>query len=323
MKLRSEKEIIASWGSCDKDPVISICCITFNHESYIEDALKGFLNQITDFPIEILVHDDASKDSTAQIIQDYQRKYPNLIKPILQVENQFSKGLLMNESFNFPRARGEYIAFCEGDDYWTDPKKLQMQKSFLEKNLDYSFCFHKVSELDATVQFDAYSAYTKLSKTTVYSKDVILNHYIPTLSLVFRKKSLDEFLPHLKGGFVSGDIFIEVLLSSRGKGFFFKSEMGVYRHHDGGLTKGKKDAAKVIRSAKSYILLYDALLLLMPNSSKAYLKIMKVQRAYLPLIRLGFIRRDLVLLFKYAAIATAESPFWFYYAMKRKVKGYL
>jgi len=107
------------------DPIVSICCITYNHEKYIRDAIEGFLMQKTLFPIEILIHGDASTDKTADIIKEYEVKYPDIIKPIYQTENQFSKGVSISATYQFPRARGKYIAICEGDDYWTDPHKLQ------------------------------------------------------------------------------------------------------------------------------------------------------------------------------------------------------
>ena len=108
-------------------PLVSISCITYNHEKYIRDCLDGFMMQKTDFPFEILIHDDASTDRTADIIREYEKNFPNIIKPIYQTENQFSKGLMIGETFNFPRAQGDYIAICEGDDYWNSPDKLQKQ----------------------------------------------------------------------------------------------------------------------------------------------------------------------------------------------------
>ena len=122
-------------------PIVSICCITYNHENYIRDAIEGFLMQKTTFPIEIIIHDDASTDKTAEIVKSYAEKHPDLILPILQAENQYSKGIPIS-TYAYPKARGKYIAFCEGDDYWTDPYKLQKQVDFLESNPDCSWCFH-------------------------------------------------------------------------------------------------------------------------------------------------------------------------------------
>lgn len=121
-----------------EEPLVSICCITFNHEKYIRDCIEGFLMQNTKFPIEIIVHDDASTDGTAKIIKEYADKNSGLFSIILQNENQHSKGGgSIYARFVFPRACGKYIALCEGDDYWTDPYKLQKQVDFLEENPEY------------------------------------------------------------------------------------------------------------------------------------------------------------------------------------------
>lgn len=121
--------------------LVSIHCITYNHEKYISDAIDSFLMQKTDFKYEILIHDDASTDRTAEIILEYEKAYPNLIKPIYQTENQYSRGIPF-EDFNFNRAEGKYIAFCEGDDFWTDPYKLQKQVDYMESHPECSLCVH-------------------------------------------------------------------------------------------------------------------------------------------------------------------------------------
>ncbi len=118
--------------------LVSICCLSYNHEAYIRECLIGFMMQKTSFQIEILIHDDASTDKTANIIKEYAAAYPEIIKPIYQKENQYSRRKSVSATYQFPRALGKYIAFCEGDDYWTDPYKLQKQVDFLEKNTDYA-----------------------------------------------------------------------------------------------------------------------------------------------------------------------------------------
>lgn len=124
------------WGE-DIVPLVSIDCTTYNHENFIRDAIEGFLMQKTTFPVEILIHDDASTDKTASIVREYEEKYPHLIKPIYQTENQYSKRDGSIGRIQRGRARGKYVALCEGDDYWTDPLKLQKQVDFLENNKDY------------------------------------------------------------------------------------------------------------------------------------------------------------------------------------------
>jgi glycosyltransferase involved in cell wall biosynthesis len=123
------------------DPLVSILITSYNHEKYIRQAIEGCLMQQTSFPYEIIIHDDASTDSSAQIIQEYADKYPELIIPILQKENQYSKAVRIMATLMVPIARGKYIAFCEGDDYWTDPKKLEKQITIMEKDPLISLCF--------------------------------------------------------------------------------------------------------------------------------------------------------------------------------------
>ena len=105
--------------------------------------LDSVLSQNVNFEYEILIHDDASKDRTQDIIKDYTQKYPNIIKPILQKENQFSKGINPNITYNYPRIQGKYVAYCEGDDYWSDKNKLQLQYDAMEQNKQCAICVHK------------------------------------------------------------------------------------------------------------------------------------------------------------------------------------
>lgn len=121
--------------------LVSIICITYNHEKYIKYALDGFLMQKTNFKYEILVNDDASTDNTAKILKEYQKNFPRLLRVIYQKENQHSKGIIVT-SILLEQARGKYLAFCEGDDFWIDENKLQKQVDFLEQNKNYSAVSH-------------------------------------------------------------------------------------------------------------------------------------------------------------------------------------
>ena len=128
------------------DCLVSILCTAYNHEQYIRSALESFVSQKTGFAFEVLVNDDASSDGTAAIIREYEEKYPDIIRPFYQKENQFSKGIgYIYENIFYPHARGKYFAFCEGDDYWTDESKLQRQVNFLESHPDYSACVHNTT----------------------------------------------------------------------------------------------------------------------------------------------------------------------------------
>src|SRR5690554_3621011 len=131
--LRTEDEIIATWKGDISKPLVSVRCITYNHAPYIEDAIKGFLIQETDFPIEVWIHDDASTDGTREIVESYQEKYPRIIKTILQDENQYSKGVKPAHILA-DKCVGEFIALCEGDDFWIRKDKLQIQTELLLDN---------------------------------------------------------------------------------------------------------------------------------------------------------------------------------------------
>ena len=131
-------------NSNQKDTKVSVYCLAYNHEKYIRKTLDGFVSQITDFNFEVWVHDDASTDHTPDIIQEYADRYPAIIKPIYQQENQYSKGVGITHTYIYPNMQGKYIASCEGDDYWNDPYKLQKQFVALETHPECSLSTHKV-----------------------------------------------------------------------------------------------------------------------------------------------------------------------------------
>lgn len=120
---------------------VSICCLTYNHVNYIEDALKGFLMQKTNFKYEVLIHDDASTDGTTQVLLEYQKRYPDIIKLSLEEENQYGKGKKYTQSLLL-EAKGKYSAFCEGDDFWIYDGKLQEQYNLMEQHKEISMCYH-------------------------------------------------------------------------------------------------------------------------------------------------------------------------------------
>lgn len=153
-------------------PLVAIQCITYNHEPYIRDALEGFVMQKTDFPFVAIVHDDASTDGTAAIIREYAEKYPDIIKPIYEYENQYSKpdGSLGRVMYEAVLATGaKYVAICEGDDYWTSQIKLQKQSIFLEKHIEYSMCFHNVyTKNESTTELDKPQGIKKTQKVSLF-----------------------------------------------------------------------------------------------------------------------------------------------------------
>jgi glycosyltransferase involved in cell wall biosynthesis/ribosomal protein S18 acetylase RimI-like enzyme len=217
-------------------PTVTISCLTYNHASFVRNAVESFLMQKTTFPFEILIHDDASTDGTADVIREYEQKYPALIFPIYQLENQYSKGVKISFTHQFPRARGKYIALCEGDDYWTDPLKLQKQVDFLEANPEYALCFHKVKNLvnnelqEEEVIEKRYQSISDKNRIGVLD---LLEHgnFIHTCSVVYRNQEIG-FPFELQSSPV-GDYFLFILLSEKGLLHRIDEYMGVYRRGTG------------------------------------------------------------------------------------------
>ena len=208
-------------------PIVSIQCITYNHENYIRDAIEGFLMQKTTFPVEILIHDDASNDSTSDIIRVYESRFPNLIKPIYQTENQYSKKRGLISKIQNDRSKGKYIAKCEGDDYWTDPLKLQKQVDFLENNSEYVACYHNAI-INYVDKKNKNHLYNKINESRNVSLEEIINNWsVPTASIVMRKKVIDN-LPDWRNNIYSGDYTLILLCLNIGKLYFINEVMSVY-----------------------------------------------------------------------------------------------
>ena len=140
---KNESEIKQHWKYTDR-VYISCVCIVFNQEKYIQDTINGFLAQISEYKFEIVIHDDVSTDNTRKILLEYKNKYPSIIKLILQKENQYQQGKKIT-SIAISHANGEFIALCEGDDFWIDNKKLQQQIVLLNKNIN--ICISKAISL--------------------------------------------------------------------------------------------------------------------------------------------------------------------------------
>lgn len=211
-----------------KKPAVSIICNTFNHSKYIRDALDGFLMQKTDFPFEILVHDDASTDGTGDIIREYADKYPELIFPIIQNENQYSKGIKINQTYQYSRVQGKYIAVCEGDDYWTDPLKLQKQFDALEKMPGVDMCAHAV-EFTENGKF-LYIVAPSDDDRILTTDEVILGGggFVATASLFYRKSIMDDPMDFIKK--MNIDYFLQIYGSIRGGIYYIHDNMAVYRY---------------------------------------------------------------------------------------------
>jgi glycosyltransferase involved in cell wall biosynthesis len=236
-------------------PVVSILCHTYQHVNFIRDAIEGFLRQETTFPVEIIIRDDASSDGTAEIVCEYQEKYPQLILTIFHTVNQYSQG---KKAFpeTYAMAQGEFIALCEGDDFWTHPEKLQIQVDFMERNPQFSCCFHRTSlvdENDAIIhkeyfmpdgsEFDFLDCLVKLKKKYA------------TCSMVCRREAVGNPKPwFLKS---PTDMFLELQLALHGKIGFIDRNMGAYRKHGGGVWMGISPTKRILELLYRYQLLLD------------------------------------------------------------------
>lgn len=210
-----------------KDIKVSIICNAYNHELYIKDALDGFLMQKTNFEYEVLVHDDASTDKTADIIREYEKKHPEIIKPIYQTENQWSRRDATLREFQVPRAKGEYIAFCEGDDYWTDANKLQKQYELMEENKHINISGHRVNHVNSETK-EKIGERRPAKKTGIIPPEVFIEKgggIISTNSLFYRReimlnpprffKNLGyDFSLQILGAIPNGLLYIDESMSS-------------------------------------------------------------------------------------------------------------
>lgn len=236
----TQSQIMQHWDVDNTDtPLVSVRCITYNHESYITQALDGFLMQKTNFPFEVIIHDDASTDNTADIIREYEVKYPKIIKPIYETENQYSKhdgsiGRIMNAA-----CKGKYIAMCEGDDYWTDENKLQIQVDFLEKHSDFSLCSHRYKKYyqnENRWEDDDYdSMFAKERDGFIITTEI---NYLKcwctkTMTLMYRKNCID--INTLQKYKYTRDIHLNYHLLSQGNGYCLPFTGAVYRINDGGI----------------------------------------------------------------------------------------
>ena len=239
--------------SLEKKYVLTIVCTVYNHEQYLRECLQGIVNQKTDFAFEAVVHDDASTDGSQEIILDYARRYPNIIKPILQKENQYSKHNGSLTKAIYPNIKGKYVAICEGDDYWTDPYKLQKQVEFLEQNPDATLCFHNVEIVNREGTLLHGNLYAHLEQRYYTAGEIISRWTVPTCSAVVRTECYlaTPYDPR----FVVGDNVIWFKCLEHGKAFCINSKMAVYRRDINGWTlkSYRGDKAVVLSSYKNYL----------------------------------------------------------------------
>ncbi|WP_201542667.1 glycosyltransferase family 2 protein [Psychrobacter faecalis] len=230
LKLRTQKEILDSWNCSDEStptPLVSINCITYNHEKYIEDAIVGFLKQETDFPFEILINDDASTDGTSDIIRKYEERYPAIIKACYHQDNKYSKGFSPSY-FNLDRAKGYYFATCVGDDYWISKTHLQDAICCMEKDKNLSI-YGSACYLQRPTETKVY----KYSKNYYnLSSFIIEAPFVPTCSLVVKTSNYRKIqeLFVLGGRYFAGDTRLKLLSLTQGCMYINNNPSVVYRN---------------------------------------------------------------------------------------------
>lgn len=221
--------------SKSNQPLVSIHCITYNHEKFIAETLESFLMQKTSFDYEIIIHDDASTDRTQAIIEAYAKKHPEKFKLVLEKNNQLSKG---NDSFindMFLNSRGKYIAQCEGDDYWTDPNKLQAQVDYMEKHKEASLCFHPVKVVYQDSSRKSYIYPGANYKTKDFTTDNLLKqNFIQSNSVMYRKLKDSEYR-QVGRNIMPRDWYMLLFHAQYGEVAFINRTMSVYRKNDGGI----------------------------------------------------------------------------------------
>ena len=223
---------------------VSVCCLVYNHEKYLRKCFDAFVNQKTNFKYEVLIHDDASTDSSKEIIKEYVEKYPEIFKPLYQQENQTSKGKKVSLEFQYPRITGKYVAWCEGDDYWTDDFKLQKQYDMLEQFPDKVFCTHivrSVTESGGLLE----STHPKTVDLPMHlESDEWIRMLLGDLRYPFQTSSyfgradvltqyINQYPDFIKKAKV-GDTPLMLLYATHGGCIYLKEEMSCYRRQSSG-----------------------------------------------------------------------------------------
>jgi glycosyltransferase involved in cell wall biosynthesis len=235
----------------NKKIMVSVSMVTYNHEKYIVQAIEGVLMQRTTFPVELIIGEDCSTDNTRKICLEYKAKYSDKIKLLLPEKNL---GMMQNNIATLQACTGKYIALCEGDDYWTDPYKLQKQVDFLEANPDFNLCVHQTDILENGVIEKKELRFDRNRK--IFSvKDYIYDLFFHTSSVVFRNIEIPSYLNN--PNILQGDIALFLGMTLDKKIYFMTESMSVYRNHEHGITKSS--------FYKSKLNTYKSLLLIMNN----------------------------------------------------------
>lgn len=252
----SEDEITSHW-LYDDIIYVSCVCITYNHEDYISSTIDAMLAQISHYRFEIVIHDDKSNDRTQELIQSYKKQYPNIIRLVLQEENQYSMGKKITP-IACSYAKGKYIALCEGDDFWCDERKIQKQCKFLEENEDYFVSCHDALIIDS---MDSIISQSKLSNSRKrnYTKDELAKNecFLLTMSWMFRRLSFDEMAESEYDKVLNGDTFLVSIFGLHGKAKYHDDiKPAAYRAHESGVWSLIGEKRKINAVINTYYWLY-------------------------------------------------------------------
>ena len=240
--------------SANSDILLAISCLVYNHATYLRQCLDGFIMQQTNFRFVAIVHDDASTDHSAEIIREYAVKYPDIIRPIYETENQWSKSdgsltKIMDAAIDATGAK--YVAICEGDDYWTDSHKLQKQISFLEEHPYFSMCCHAAKVINETSRNVDIGCERMMTREYTFD-DAFPSWNIPSASIVFRKEMVDSYPITMSDCFCAGDVVLILKCMHVGRVWGFSDKMSVYRMNAGGLTSQKQTMQNQLKMCKHY-----------------------------------------------------------------------
>ena len=220
--------------------LVSISCITYNHSAYIRHCLDGMLMQQTTFNFEILIHDDCSTDGTDDIIREYASKYPQIIKPLFEEENQYQQGKPIGTAvWNLPRAKGKYIAFCEGDDYWTDPLKLQKQVDFMEANPEYGLCYTDFNFCDefGNITEESHFKSSQCKPILTFEEHLFSQGYIAPMSWLYRKDVYKSITNDMLQGTSDGTYVLALEFFAKSKVAYLSDTTATYRVHQGSASR--------------------------------------------------------------------------------------
>lgn len=234
--------------------MVSICMITYGHEKFIEEAINGVLMQECNFEYELIIANDSSPDNTDEVIHSLLNNHPKG-KLITYFKHENNIGMMPNFIYALEKCKGNYVAVCEGDDYWTDPLKLQKQVDFLTANAQYSACFTNIAVLKNGILSN--EVLKMKHKKDFNAISVFYDLWIPTLTILYRKDSLKFPLPDQFSKVNNGDLFLFYLLAQEGTLGYLDFVSGVYRQHENGVWTGEDTITQIEKRITTFVLIKD------------------------------------------------------------------